>query len=242
MYGEASRLVAGLRPNNGRKGAVLLQAIRPEEIFLAFPAPLSFVFSLQDGLILRPLAVPEPANLFQVSRDKNGGDFQSYPDYLDYRDHDVSFRSMLAYRTLRAGLNVGKSPLQSWGYAVSGNYFDALGVQPALGHVFHAKDDRGLGSAPYMVTSDDLRRRQFGSNPRIIGQTVQLDHQPFNIIAVAPRGFRGTDVFFWPDYWIPVMNTEPVTGWDDLCCRFYIGFTILGRLKSGVTAPRPRKA
>ncbi len=195
-----------------------------------------FVFSLLNGLILRPLAVPEPANLFQVSRGKNGGDSQSYRDYLDFRDHDASFRGMLAYKTLRAGLDVGKSPVRSWGYAVSGNYFDVLGVQPALGHFFHAKDDRGLGSAPYMVLSDDLWRRQFGSDPRVIGQTVQLNHQPFNIIAVAPRDFRGTDVFFWPDYWIPVMNTEPVTGWDDLCCRDHLGFTILGRLKSGATA------
>ncbi len=194
------------------------------------------VFSVLNGLVLRPLAVPEPANLFQVSRGGTGGDMHSFRDYMDLRDHDPSFTGMMAYKVVSAGLNVGASAVRSWGFEVSGNYFDVLRVRPQLGHFFHGGDDRGRGSAPYLVLSDDLWRRQFGANPAVLGQTVLLNHQPFSVIAVAPPGFRGTHPFFWPDYWIPVMNAEAVTGWDDLCCRDHLGFSILGRLKPGVTA------
>ena len=195
-----------------------------------------FVVSLLNSLILKPEAEFASHGIVQISHDRTGGDFHSYRDYEDIRDQDGSFRGLIAYKTLRAGLKVGTSPVRSWGYAVSGNYFDVLGVKPELGHLFHGTDDRGLGSAPYMVISEDLWRRQFGASSRVVGQTVHLNGQPFSIVAVAPHGFRGTDVFFWPDYWIPVMNTQGVTGWDDLCCRDHIGFSVLGKLKPGVTA------
>ena len=194
-----------------------------------------FVVSLLNSLILKPGAEFASRHLVQISHREMGGDFHSYRDFEDIRDQDPSFRGVMAYKTLRAGLKTGSAPVQSWGYAVSGNYFDVLGVKPVLGHKFHGTDDRGRGSAPFMVISEDLWRRQFGADRQVIGRVVQLNGQPFSIVGVAPRGFRGTDVFFWPDYWIPVMNTEAVTGWDDLCCRDHIGFSVLGQLRPGVT-------
>ncbi len=193
------------------------------------------VFSVLNGLILRPLDVPQPGNLYQVSRARAGMDAQSYPDYVDFRDRDASFSGMLAYRLLNAGLTVGKSAVRSWGYATSGNYFDVLGVQPALGRFFHASDEHGPASAPYIVISDDFWRRQFDSDPRVLGEPVTLNHHSFTVIGVARPGFRGTDFFFWPDYWIPIVNAEQVTGWSDLCCRDHLGIAIFGRLKPGVT-------
>ena len=195
-----------------------------------------FVLSLLNSLILKPGSDFASQGIVQVSHRDTGGDSHSYRDFEDIRDQSASFRGVLAFRTLRAGLKIGSSPIRSWGYAVSGNYFDVLGAKPILGHTFHGSDDRGQGSAPYMVISEDLWRRQFGADRSAIGRVVQLNGQPFSIVAVAPRSFRGTDVFFWPDYWIPVMNTKAVTGWDDLCCRDHIGFTVLARLKPGVTA------
>ncbi len=183
------------------------------------------VFSVLNGLILRPLAVPQPDNLFQVSKGKIGWDAQSYVDYVDYRDRNSSFSGMLAYSTLRAGLTVGTSAVRSWGYSASGNYFDVLGIQPALGRFFHASDEHGLGSAPYIVISNDFWRRQFNSSPSVLGQIVELNKHSFTVIGVAPRDFRGTEIFFWPDYWIPTMNAEQVTGWSDLCCRDHLGWS-----------------
>ncbi len=193
------------------------------------------VFSVLNGVILRPLAVPNPDNVFQVSRGNNSSDFHSYPDYADLRDRDQSIGGLLAYGIFSAGLTVDKSATPSWGYSASGNYFDVLDVKPALGRFFHASDEHGLASAPYIVLSNDFWHKRFGASNSVLGKTVRLNQHPFTIIGVAPENFRGTDVFFWPDYWIPIVNAEQVTGWSDLCCRDHIGIQIIARLKQGVT-------
>ena len=193
------------------------------------------VFSVLNGIVLRPIDVPQPDTLFQVSRGENGGDAHAYPDYLDYRDRNQSFTGLLAYKFIRVGIAIDASVSQSWGNAASGNYFDVLGVQPALGRFFHAADEHGLASAPYIVLSYDFWQRQLAANPHVLGKTVTLNQHPFTIIGVAPENFHGTDYFFWPDYWIPAVNAQQVTGWDDLCCRDHISFEVLGRLKPGIT-------
>lgn len=193
------------------------------------------VFSILNGLVLRPLDVPQPKNLFQIIQAKELWSSQSYRDYLDYRDRDPSFSGMMAYQTERVGLTIGKSVSRSWGFAASGNYFDVLGIQPALGRFFHAADEHGPGSAPYIVLSYDLWNRQFNQKPDVLGQTVELNKHPFTVIGVAPREFHGTDSFLWPDYWFPVMNAAQVTGSDDLPFRDHYGFSVMGRLKPGVT-------
>src|SRR6201986_1155740 len=186
-------------------------------------------FSVLNGILLRPLDVPHPENLLQIGRN------ESYPDYLDYQDRNRSFSEMLAYRLENIGVGIDKSVYPSWGNAASGNYFDVLGLQPALGRFFHASDEHGLGSAPYIVLSYDFWKRRFAASPHVLGKIITLNQHPFTIIGVAPQNFHGTDYFFWPDYWIPAVNAEQVTGWDDLCCRDHISFQVLGRLKPGVT-------
>jgi predicted permease len=194
------------------------------------------VFSILNGLVLRPLDVPHPQNLFQIIHAKEGWNSQSYRDYLDYRDRNASFNGMMAYQTERVGLTIGKSALRSWGFAASGNYFDVLGLQPALGRFFHASDEHGPGSSPYIVLSYDLWNRQFNLKPDVIGQTIELNKHPFTIIGIAPKEFHGTDSFLWPDYWFPVMNAAQVTGSDDLPFRDHYGFEVMGRLKPGITS------
>jgi predicted permease len=195
------------------------------------------VFSVLNGILLRPLDVPHPEDIFRVAGGDNRGDDLSYPDYRDLRDRNQSFTGLLAYKILSISMSLDKSVSQSWGIAASGNYFDVLGLQPALGRFFHASDEHGLGSAPYIVLSYDFWHRQFAGNPGVIGSTVLLSQHPFTIIGIADEDFHGTDYFFSPDYWIPVVNAEQVTGWDDFCCRDHGGFAILGHLKPNV-APR----
>ena len=196
------------------------------------------VFSVLNGLILRPLNLPDPGNLYQVVHGKTDWSSQSYRDYLDYRDRDRSFSGMMAYQYMRVGLTVDKTAVRSWGYAASGNYFDVLGVQPALGRFFHATDEHGPASAPYIVLSHDFWRRQFDSNPNVLGETVELNRHPFTVIGVAQPSFNGTDATFWVDYWIPLVNAAQVTGFDDLPYRDHPAFTVLGRLKPGMTPQR----
>jgi predicted permease len=192
------------------------------------------VFSVLNGILLRPVDVPHPQNLFQIAHG-DGGDAHGYPDYRDFHDRDSSFSGLLAYKILSIGIGIDGSIAQSWGNAASGNYFDVLGIEPVLGRFFHAADEHGLASAPYIVLSYDFWQRHFAGNPRVLGKIVTLNQHPFTVIGVAPESFHGTDYFFSPDYWIPVVNAQQVTGWDDFCCRDHNSFTVLGRLKPGVT-------
>jgi predicted permease len=186
-------------------------------------------FSVLNGILLRPLDVPHPENLPQI------GENESYPDYRDYQERNQSFSAMLAYKVLSVGMGIDKSVSSSWGNAASGNYFDVLGLQPALGRFFHASDEHGLGSAPYIVLSYDFWKRRFAASPHVLDKIITLNQHPFTVIGVAPENFHGTDYFFWPDYWIPAVNAQQVTGWDDFDWRAHRDFTLLGRLKPGIT-------
>ena len=109
------------------------------------------VFSVLNAFILRPLNVPHSESLFGLWRIPDKGMSESYPDYLDLRDRNRSFESLVAYNIDLAGLDTGNSPSRSWIEEASGNYFDALGLHPYLGHFFHASDEHGPNSAPYIV-------------------------------------------------------------------------------------------
>jgi hypothetical protein len=91
------------------------------------------VFSVLNGILLRPIDIPQPDTLFQVAGGENRGDSQSYPDYRDYQDRNQSFTGLLAYKIFNVGLGIDKSVSQSWGNAASGNYFDVLGLLPLIG-------------------------------------------------------------------------------------------------------------
>jgi predicted permease len=193
------------------------------------------VFSLVNGLVLRPLDVPDPQNLFQVLQDKEGWESQSYRDFMDLRDRNDSFKGMVASQRARVGLTVGKSVQTSLGLATSGNYFDVLGVEPVAGRFFHASDEHGVGSAPYVVLSYDLWTRSFNRQADVVGKTVELNKHPMTVIGVAPEDFHGTQAYLWPDYWFPAINTEQVIGSDITKYRDHYGVAVFGRLKPGVT-------
>ncbi len=194
------------------------------------------VFSVLNALILRPLNVSEPQSLYNVEHKKHSWLSQSYPDYLDYRDRNNTFSAMVAYDTTSAAISTSKAATKNFGYLASGNYFDMLGVQPALGRFFHASDEHGTGSAPYIVLSNDFWHTRFNSNPSVLGTTINLNKQPFTVIGVVPKEFHGTEIFFWPDFWIPITNA-PQIGYSPhyLENRSTHNPWVLGRLKAGVT-------
>ena len=194
------------------------------------------VFSVMNAVIMRPLNVPQPQSLYLVEHREHGAYMQSYPDYLDYRDGNSTFSAMATFDMTNTAIRIGKTALKSYGYVASGNYFDMLGIQPALGRMFHANDERGVNSAPYIVLSYDFWRVRFNENPNVVGTTVDLNTHPFTVIGVAPREFHGTEIFFWPDFWIPMVEA-PQIGYSIhfLAHRGTHNLWILGRLKPGVT-------
>jgi predicted permease len=193
------------------------------------------VFGVLNALLLRPLNVAGADRLVEIVQKPQGYDSQSYPDYLDYRARNTTFSDMAAYKLTMSGMSIGAAAKKCWNYEVSGNYFDMLGVQPQVGRLFHARDEHGPNSAPLIVLSDTLWRTRFHADPLVIGTTVDLNKHPFTIIGVAPKGFHGTELVIWPDFWIPIVNQEQIDGFDFLTKRFNHGTNVLGALKPGVT-------
>ncbi len=193
------------------------------------------VFSVLNALILRPINVPGGQNLYMIERGK-GEATQSYPDYLDIRDHNRSFDGVMAYDISPAGLDTGGDASSAWVYEASGNYFDALGVKAYLGRFFHSSDEHGPNSSAYIVLSYAYWQGRFGGDSGVVGRTVQLNKFPYTILGVAPPEFRGTEVFYAPDFWVPLVEQEHVEGDSGLNRRADRGIELVARLKTGVSA------
>src|SRR5256886_10047288 len=194
------------------------------------------VFGLVNAVLLRPLDVSDPKNLYQL-RIGSWTNWKllttSYPAFEDYQRQNTTFSAIAGFSgycsaTLHSD-NIARSVS---GYAVTGNYFDMLGVQPQVGRLIRADDERGANSAPYVVLSDSLWQSAFNADRRVIGTTVRLNKDPFTVLGVAPPQFHGTDKFDWPDYFIPIVNYFDS---DHLRDRTGHPLTVLGRLKPGVT-------
>jgi predicted permease len=199
----------------------------------------AIVFSVLNALILRPLNVPHAENLFMIER-ANGSDSspsQSNPDYRDLRDQNHSFDQLIAYNIIGGvGLDDGKGhPVSVWPYMISSNYFDALGIQPYLGRFIHASEEHGKNSISEVVLSYAFWHSHFNGDPAVVGRTVQLNKHPYIVIGVAPQSFRGTELFFAPDLWAPLVNQPQITEWESFDNRGSHSDWVLGHLKAGVT-------
>lgn len=193
------------------------------------------VFGVLNAVLLRPLDVSDPQNLYQL-RPKAWTSFKlvttSYPAFEDFRQRSRTFSDMAAFNGYaQARLGFGNAVRRVSGYAVTGNYFQVLGVQPEVGRFFQATDEHGPNSAPYVVLSNELWRLAFNADPGVVGTIVRLDKDPFTVVGVAPAEFHGTEHFVWPDYWIPIVNG----GEERLHARASLSVTVLGRVKPGVT-------
>ncbi len=191
------------------------------------------VFSMLNGLVLRPLNVPNATSIAMIEQG-DGTPMQSYPDYLDLRERNRSFEDLAAYQITRAGLDTGRDAAPVWVYEASGNYFDTLGVQPYLGRFFHRADEHGENSSPYIVLSYAYWQSHFAADPRVVGRAVPLNKHPYTVLGVAPREFRGTELFFTPDFWVPLVDQGQVDGWSMLKSRSARAMEVIGRLKPEV--------
>jgi predicted permease len=194
------------------------------------------VFSVLNAFLLRPLNVAHPNSLYQLQRANEASSYQSYPDYIDLRDRNRSFDSVMAFSADEVGLDTGEGdPSEVWIEEASGNYFDALGLEPYLGHFYHASDEHGANSAPYIVVSYEYWHAHFHDDPSIVGRQVRLNRHPFTILGVAPPDFNGTLLFFNPAMFVPLVD-HPALGTNDLTTRSdrWV-FDVIGYLKPGVT-------
>jgi len=179
------------------------------------------MFSMADTLLLRPLQVPRPTELVAVSAttaQDGAGVFRnrslSYRDYVDLRDRTRSFAGLIAYQVFVTSFaNLRDEPAQSrLGLAVSGNFFDTLGLQPALGRFFRSDEDRVAGRDAVMVLAHTTWTEQFGSDPRILEQRIRLGGAELSVVGVAPASFPGMSPVLHPAFYVPLAITPTLTG------------------------------
>jgi predicted permease len=198
------------------------------------------VFSWIQAVVLKPIPGVSDASSFQLVEPRT--ETGSYPgmswqEYYDLRAQLRSFQHMLAFRM--APFNVGEPPRTERSYAqlVSDNYFEVLGLRPALGRFFRPDEVARPGSEPVLVISHDYWQTRFSGSVDVLGRTLRVNGQELTIIGVAPAGFQGTVMSLQFDLWAPA-TLAPVllTGSRELEDRGIRGYTVMGRLRHGTTA------
>jgi predicted permease len=193
----------------------------------------AIVFSVMDALVLRPLNLPDARSLYSI--EESGQPVNSYPDYRDLRDRNRTFDGIALYNFNDVGFDTGGDPRRSYIYEASGNYFNVLRVQPYLGRFFSTADEHGKNSAPFIVLSYAFWHTRFHGDPGAIGRTAQVNRHVYTIVGVAPKDFRGSELVFAPDFWVPIVDQEQIEGVDGLEDRNNRGLWLIGRLKPRVT-------
>jgi predicted permease len=199
------------------------------------------VFSLVNLILFRPLPVADPEKVVSVSAVGKDGQFDalSYPNYLDFRDRNEVLSGLLVYRFVGVSLSRNGNNEKVWGYLVSGNYFDVLGAKPALGRTFLPEEDKTRLSHPVAVISHSLWQTRFGGDPSVVDRDVLINGRKFKVIGVAPAGFKGTEVIYTPEIYVPLAMQkwiEPESNYLDR--RDTSNLFAVGRLKPGVNAAR----
>jgi predicted permease len=192
------------------------------------------VFAVLNALVLRALNVPAAKSIYIVGHAHSIWGYESYPNYLDLRDRNRSFEALAGDNITQAGLDTGKNPSQAFLIEASGNYFDVLGLQPYLGRFFHAADEHGPNSAPYVVLSYAGWQEHFEGDRGVVGRTVLLNKHPFVIIGVAPPGFVGTFIAFSPELFVPLNSGLESDELLNQRANRWMS-ELVGRLKPGVT-------
>jgi predicted permease len=222
LHALSADIVFGWRQLNAHR-VVSLAAIL--SLGLAMGATTA-AFRLVDAVLLRPLPVDQPERLAFATTSFI--DAQRRVDYSDSWDYPT-YRRYLALVGDRADLLViGSSspaevtiagagePERVNRQYYSGNVFGVFGLRPALGRLFGPADDRTPGGHPIAVLAHDYWRRRFASDPRVLGSSIRIGQQPFEVIGVAPEGFTGTEPGRSADLFVPaVMNVEALEapGW-----------------------------
>lgn len=204
------------------------------------------MFGVIDRLLLEPPAgVRDAGAVKRVYQTLNfpvqGPTTQAeatYPDYVMLRDHGDAFASVAAYTHRSVTYGQGHEAQHVPGALATSGFFSLLGVRPMLGRFFTADEDRPPSGTRVAVLGFDFWRRQFGSDPNMIGKVVDLDHDPYTIIGVLPEGFTGIDMDMEPvDIWVPMsagaLSRKMSSGWYQT--RNQIWLEILVRLRPGVS-------
>ena len=197
------------------------------------------IFSGVNAFLMRPLSVPNGGELVrpqETAEDRGITDQFSYPDFLDYRNQSTSFTGLAAEDMVQAAIDSENQNDVIWGQVVSANYFDVLQVKPIMGRTFLPDEDKTIGANPVVVLSHSFWQRRMGSDPNVVGKTVQLNNRAYQVIGVGPDYFVGTKFALALDFWVPITMAEDLRRSPDLLAsRGSHWMNVIGRLKPGVS-------
>ena len=199
----------------------------------------SAIFSMADGLLLRPLDVPRAGQIVGVSATAPQYRFGrfSYSEYTVYRDQSRTLAGLLAEENNSFAIQPEENAQARyvWGKLVSGNFFDVLGVQPKLGRSFQPEEDSPAAGEIAVVISDECWQDKFHSDPRAVGARIKLNDQPAVVVGIMPPGFRGTEGFTIPEVYAPLAATPHVSPSNTLLTDpKRRDLVLFGRLKPGL--------
>ena len=198
------------------------------------------IFSLINGLLLRPIPGVQDARTLAVIRASDyGGAFgvSSFMDYRDFAERTRSFSSLAAFKPRQVDASATGTPEPLGAAMVTSSYFGVLGVTPWLGRFFGADVDVGPGEHPEAVLTHGLWTRWFGADPAVLGSSIVLNGRPYTVIGVSPPKFRGSSLTEVPELFVPMTmqaHLMPESGYL-LDRRGWGGISIVGRLAEGVT-------
>ncbi len=202
----------------------------------------SAVFSLINAFMLKPLAVAKPQQLVGLySRDAKHPDSYrafSYPNYVDIRDNNPVFSSLLAHNLVMVGVKEGDNTRRTFADIVSSNYFSTLGVSLLEGPRFGINDDKP-GSELTVIASYSFWKRT-GEGARILGKKLKINGRLFTVIGITPKGFTGTTALVSPELFLPlsaynVVMSDFENHTKPLAARDNGNLIVVGRLKPGIT-------
>ena len=190
------------------------------------------LFSVVNGVLLNPLAYPQPGQLVAVYNTVPGIERapSNYPNFLDWQRDNQTFASLAMYRNEDYNLfGSGEAAERITGHMVTAEFFETLGVQPVVGRLFNHDDDQ-LGAAPVVMLGGGFWRRKFGAALNVVGKSITLNGSNYTIIGVVPPGFtfygQSRDVYTLCGQWTDASFRDR---------RVDLSAHVVGRLKAGVT-------
>src|SRR6476620_9449179 len=174
------------------------------------------IFSFADALLLRPLPIARPGEVFTIGSTANlealgaSSLVSSYRDYVDIRDRARSFVGLAAFRGVTVGFATDPraTPKLKLGMLVSGNLFTLMGVEPTVGRAFTQEEDQVPGRDAVVVLGRTMWEQEFASDPGVLGRRVRINGGEFTVIGVAPPEFTGLNQYVRSDFFVPLMMSQ----------------------------------
>ena len=201
------------------------------------------IFQLLNAVRLRSLPVQEPSQLMQIrvsnSKGRSGNFRGNFPNFTNaiweqIRDHQQAFSGMAAWNSTAFNLASGGRSRIVRGTFVNGEFFRTLGINPVLGRVFAAADDRRDCGLPGAVISYSFWKREFGGQASAIGSKLLLDGHPVDVIGITPAGFTGVEIGRASEIAVPLCSEKLID--DEYSVYDHADgwwLAIIGRLKPG---------